>query len=125
MSFTTTVFVVKSHMSLKKEMRNDFRNAVFERDGYRCVMCGKTSKEVKLDAHHITDRAEMPNGGYVAENGITLCDCSQGCHWKSEHNHATGKSYPGYAPENLYAKINSSLEKAWEASENSVKKTNI
>ena len=62
----------------KKSIRETFRNAVFERDGYRCVMCGKTSKEVKLDAHHIEDRHGMPNGGYVPENGISLCDCNQG-----------------------------------------------
>lgn len=29
--------------------------------------------ERDLDAHHITDRNEMPNGGYVPENGISLC----------------------------------------------------
>jgi predicted restriction endonuclease len=101
----------------KKAIREAFRIAVFERDGYCCVMCGKTSKEVKLDAHHITDRHDMPNGGYVAENGISLCDCAQGCHWKAEHHHATGKAYPGYSPEDLYTKIGSDLEKAWEASE--------
>src|SRR5688572_3396976 len=99
----------------KKSIREAFRQAVFDRDGHRCAMCGRS--DVKLDAHHITDRHDMPNGGYVAENGITLCDCPQGCHWKAEHHHATGKSYPGYSPEELYAKIGSDFEKAWEASE--------
>lgn len=48
----------------KKEIRRDFRDAVFERDDYVCLMCGldadkewyhnrKTCDEV-LDAHHIT-----------------------------------------------------------------------
>jgi predicted restriction endonuclease len=99
----------------KKTIREAFRQAVFRRDGYRCAMCGRS--DVKLDAHHITDRKDMPNGGYVAENGITLCDCDQGCHWKAEHHHATGKAYPGYSPEELYAKIGSDPVKAWESSE--------
>ena len=100
----------------KKAIREAFRQSVFKRDGFQCAMCGRS--DVKLDAHHINDRHDMPNGGYVAENGITLCDCEQGCHWKAEHHHATGRSYPGYSPEELYAKINSDFEKAWTASEN-------
>ena len=44
---------------------------VFVRDGYACRTCGFASTprraEDELDAHHITDRNEMPNGGYVAE----------------------------------------------------------
>ncbi len=101
-------------MSRKKEIREAFRTACFERDGHKCAMCGRS--DVKLDAHHIMDRHDMPNGGYVPENGITLCDCEGGCHWKAEHWHATGAAYPGYAPEDLFAKIGSDLDKAWEAS---------
>jgi predicted restriction endonuclease len=99
----------------KKALREAFRHAVFERDGYRCVMCGRS--DAKLDAHHITDRHDLPHGGYVVENGITLCDCLGGCHWKAEHHHALGLAWPGYSPEELYARIGSSLEKAWDASE--------
>ena len=57
-------------MKSKKLIRQKFRDEVFGRDGYKCVFCGKTNN---LDAHHITNRNEMPNGGYVKENGITLC----------------------------------------------------
>ena len=61
-----------------------FRAAVFGRDGFTCRGCGFASTperaEDALDAHHITDRNEMPNGGYVAENGITLCEV---CHAKA------------------------------------------
>ena len=76
-------------MSGKKRVRAAFRSAVLERARYRCDMCGKPGKDrqggdshskfhaddpslVPLDAHHITDRNEMPNGGYVKENGISL-----------------------------------------------------
>lgn len=101
----------------KKIIRKNFRDACYKRDGFRCAMCSmKSSKEdaeKELDAHHITDRREMPNGGYVKENGISLCP---ECHIKAEEFHSTGTAYPGYAPEDLYKVINSSLEKAIEAS---------
>lgn len=102
----------------KKAIRKYFRDACYKRDGYRCAVCGvKSSKdkaEEELDAHHITDRNEMPNGGYVKENGISLCPQ---CHEKAEVFHSTGTPLPGYSVEDLYKKINSSYEKAVEASE--------
>ena len=100
----------------KKEIRAAFRKAVFDRDKHRCVMCGKSSKEVKLNAHHIIDRHDLANGGYVPENGITLCDFDGGCHWKAEHWHATGEAIPDYSPHDLFVKIGSDLDKAMEAS---------
>jgi len=58
----------------KKQVRATFRSAVFKRDGYACRCCTFQSTpekaEGELDAHHITDRTEMPNGGYVPENGF-------------------------------------------------------
>lgn len=102
----------------KKAVRKYFRDSVFKRDGFRCAVCGlKSSKdkaEEELDAHHITDRREMPNGGYVKENGISLCP---DCHEKAEVFHSTGIPHPGYSVEELYKKINSNYEKAVEASE--------
>jgi hypothetical protein len=61
----------------------------------------------------------MPNGGYVPENGITLCagEDQDNCHWKAEQYHATGTALPGFSPDDLYAKIGSDWMKAWEASE--------
>jgi hypothetical protein len=55
----------------------------------------------------------MPNGGYVKENGISLCP---DCHQKAEVYHSTGTALEGFAPDDLYKKINSSYEKAVEAS---------
>lgn len=101
----------------KKLIRQAFRDACYKRDGYKCAMCSfKSSKdkvEEELDAHHVTDRNELPNGGYVKENGISLCE---ECHKKAEEFHSTGVAHPGYSPEDLYNKINSNLEKATEAS---------
>ncbi len=103
-------------MKQKQKIRELFREAVFKRDGFKCLMCGDKSK--KLDAHHITDRTEMPNGGYVKENGISLCDAENGCHTKAEKFHITGGKewIEGYHPNDLYKKINSSYEKAYDSS---------
>lgn len=95
-----------------KVWRRAFREGVFARDNYACAVCGQKTDD--LDAHHITDRNEMPNGGYALENGISLCP---ECHKKAETFHATGTAEPGFAPEDLYLKIGSSLEKALAASE--------
>ena len=96
-------------MKAKQIMRNNFRNGVIKRDGNKCKVCGISN--VKLDAHHITDRTEMENGGYVIENGITLCDSENGCHRKAEVYHTTnGKNWiDGYHPMDLYKLINSNL----------------
>jgi 5-methylcytosine-specific restriction endonuclease McrA len=102
----------------KKAIRKAFRDGCFARDKYTCVMCGKKSTPEKvledMDCHHITDRSLLPNGGYVKENGITLRDED---HKKAEVFHSTGAAYPGYAPEDLYKAINSTLEKATIAAE--------
>lgn len=91
----------------KKAVREAFRNAVFKRDMMLCKVCGESKKP--LDAHHVTDRNLMPNGGYVPENGIALCP---ECHEKAEVFHQTGTPEPGYSPEDLYRMIGSSYEDA-------------
>ena len=94
-------------------MRDAFRTAVFARDNNFCRVCGS---DPPLDAHHITDRNGLPNGGYVKENGIALCDK---CHAKAEVWHSSGKKkcLNGFGPDDLYKLIGSSYEKAVEASE--------
>jgi 5-methylcytosine-specific restriction endonuclease McrA len=102
--------------SKKKAIRRNFRLAVFERDGYCCAMCGIQGQDRQegdqglpdLDAHHITDRNEMPSGGYVKENGISLCT---DCHIKAEDK------ILHFRPEDLYQEIGSSYEQAVQASE--------
>jgi hypothetical protein len=123
----------------KKAMRKNFRDAVFGRDGYRCVVCGFESSperaEHELDAHHITPREEMPNGGYVKENGVSLCDPSKtgkplahGCHYRAEQvllKISQGFDPPKtehdydyeYSPEALYKAVGSTREEAERASE--------
>jgi len=99
-------------MNQKKQMRQNFRDSIFSRDGNKCVICDNSEN---LDAHHITDRNEMPNGGYVLENGITLCP---ECHIKAELWHQTGGEnfLIGYTPHDLYEKIGSSYKIAFRKS---------
>ena len=101
-------------MKNKKTIREHFRKVCMQRDSFRCVIClciapKNTKPEDYFDVHHITDRHEMPNGGYILENGITLCP---DCHSKAENYHALGKAIPGYSSEELYKIIGSSKEKA-------------
>ena len=97
----------------KKQIRTTFREAVFARDRNRCRFCSRTDD---LDAHHITDRSEMPNGGYVVENGISLCPEH---HLQAEQFHISGgvKWVAGMHPTDLYKLIGSSKDTAVRASE--------
>ncbi len=103
----------------KKQIRINFRNSVYERDNYSCVTCGlvadKTNPQEVLDAHHIIDRNQIENGGYVKENGISLCKVKKNCHLKAEEFHSTGVAIPGFSPEELFIKIKSSEKIAREA----------
>jgi 5-methylcytosine-specific restriction endonuclease McrA len=92
----------------KKLVRTRFREAVFARDGHACRICKR--HDGPLDAHHITNRHFMPNGGYVVENGITLCE---DCHLKAE---AANPYDLRYGSVSLYDLIGSSKGKAIEAS---------
>jgi len=62
--------------------RDNFREAVKNRDNHRCVICGVSELEKPLDAHHIIERRLFPDGGYYLENGATLCDPD--CHMRAE-----------------------------------------
>ena len=92
----------------KKEIRNQFREEVFQREGHTCAFCLVSDD---LDAHHITDRTEMPNGGYVKENGIALCPTH---HLMAEKYHISqGKEWEnGMHPKDLYQIIGSTKEQA-------------
>lgn len=100
----------------KKRVRGRFRQAVLRRDGYRCRACGirPENGDAGLDAHHVTDRSLMPGGGYVPENGVTLC---RECHQKAEEHHRGNVPPAGFAPGELYELIGSSYEEALAASQ--------
>lgn len=54
-----------------------WRDAVYQRDGYRCQQCGSDGK---IEAHHIKSFTEAPELRFDVSNGITLCPA---CHRKA------------------------------------------
>lgn len=59
--------------------REEFRNKVFTRDNYRCVICGVVGigdihdRNYTLYAHHIIERRLWNDGGFYESNGASLC----------------------------------------------------
>lgn len=62
----------------------DWRNAVFERDGYACQKCGDRTGG-NLRAHHIKRFADFPELRFEVGNGLTLCHtCHELEHFKPD-----------------------------------------
>ena len=57
--------------------RDAFREGVFLRDHYKCVICRLPATA----AHHIVERRLFSDGGYYLDNGASLCD---DCHIRAE-----------------------------------------
>lgn len=57
-------------MEPKLLTRDEFREAVFARDGHKCVFCDQPA----ADAHHIVERRLWGNGGYYLDNGASVCE---------------------------------------------------
>ena len=63
------------HVRLRARRWAAVRRAVFERDGWRCVMCGKAGR---LECDHITPLEREPGQDVYDPNGLqTLC---RACH---------------------------------------------
>ncbi|MDR6218324.1 RNA ligase family protein [Deinococcus soli (ex Cha et al. 2016)] len=74
---------IKHEQDLVVLTRDTFRALTFDRDGHRCVVCGRA--DVKLDAHHILERRLFRTGGYFLDNAVSLCDQGEhGCHMRAE-----------------------------------------
>jgi 5-methylcytosine-specific restriction endonuclease McrA len=106
-------------MSAKKKLaRQKFRDEVLKRDRSLCAIC-KTPDNVEI--HHITDRTQIPGGGYVRENGITLCKehLEQAeLYLHSESGEMEEDAELGaLVPKKLYLKIGSNYDKALKASQ--------
>lgn len=57
-------------MRTKLLTRQNFKEAVFARDGHKCLFC----ELPPVDAHHIIDRSLFPDGGYYLDNGASVCE---------------------------------------------------
>jgi len=77
--------VKRPRIRLKPATYSKLHQAILERDGWRCQLCG--SRGV-LEVHHITARSKM--GDDTEENLITLCS---GCHRKL-HLHVRSSESP-------------------------------
>lgn len=98
-------------MASRTGVRSKFRKLVFERDDYTCVVCSSKRPASLLNAHHIMDRHFFDNGGYVLENGITVCE--EKCHMILEQYHISNGQTWTIHPDEIYQKIGSSLELAY------------
>ena len=65
----------KHHCAPHRNPWQHVRRAVFERDGYRCVMCGRAGR---LECDHVTPLQREPGQDPYDINGLqTLC---RSCH---------------------------------------------
>ena len=55
----------------RRDLRDAFREAVLLRDGGRCIVpgCGHDA----TDVHHLMERRLFSDGGYLEDNGVSLC----------------------------------------------------
>ena len=83
--------------------RAAFREAVFSRDGGRCVFCAAPA----VDAHHLLERRLWSDGGYIPDNGISVCGvCHVLCEqtlYSVEEGRAAADITTVVVPEHLYA----------------------
>jgi HNH endonuclease len=71
------------------EEYKEWRKAVFERDGYNCVLCGQHG--FTLHAHHIKPFSTHPELRVDVDNGQTLC---KKCHEKTDTFLSKAKQKP-------------------------------
>ena len=61
----------RHHASISAHLWTAVRRTVFERDGYRCVMCGRAGR---LECDHVTPLQREPGQDPFDPNGLqTLC----------------------------------------------------
>ena len=70
----------------------EWRSAVFNRDGFKCQVCGKVGG--KLNAHHIKAFKDYPSLRFDVENGVTLCErCHRELHKRLRNGNKKGNRH--------------------------------
>ncbi len=82
----------RAHTRLHAGRWQAVRRAVFERDGWRCVACGRAGR---LECDHITPFQREPGQDPYDPNGLqTLC---RSCHLAKTARENSGPPIPGAA----------------------------
>lgn len=79
----------------------EWREAVYEKDNYKCQCCGD-KKGGNLNAHHIESYRDNPELQTTIQNGIALC---KKCHVNFHHQYGYGNNTKEHLEE--YLKNNS------------------
>lgn len=93
-------------MNEKLLTRDEFREAVFKRDGYKCIFCSEKAQ----DAHHILERRLWgASAGYYLSNGASVCavhhlDCEKTLITVEEVREKAGILKP-MLPEHFYSDL--------------------
>lgn len=99
----------KKLKKLEKRARNlkdkEWANAVKERDGNKCVICGRTDR---INCHHIISR-EDKNFRWDLDNGIVLCNFHHKFSLDGPHRNAF--VFFGWMRENRAKQLNSLISK--------------
>lgn len=116
MDLVRNVIIGRGYMSKQKKLiREQLRNEVMKRSGYKCEICKVIPRApAPLEAHHIINRNNLPNQGMTKWNIINLCSS---CHQKAEAFLNSAIIDTKYSPNNLFRIIKSTPEKALKESE--------
>lgn len=82
----------KSRPEQGTQIYKAWRRAVYQRDKFRCIACGKKNK---LNAHHLNGWSWSILERYIVRNGVTLCSGPNGCHDKFHNIYGRGKNTIG------------------------------
>lgn len=71
----------KKHIYKNRHIHDKWREKVFKRDGFACVVC--KAKPARLHAHHLADIVDFPEHRFNVDNGICVCPK---CHCRIHKN---------------------------------------
>lgn len=87
--------------------KESWRKHIFERDEYKCVVCGSKNT---LNAHHLNGWNWCKEERYDKLNGICLCSHKDGCHTKFHSEYGRGNNTAAQFEEFLNQNFNKSLK---------------